>query len=78
MNRTLKDLDQIVAKTPKHYDPRAQEFRKGSRGHDVSQNVAALLQHIEFFWQLTLRRLNDRLLFGWETSVLEIPIRIRL
>ncbi len=41
------DLDQIVAKTLKHYDQRAQEYWEGTRDHDVSQNIAALLQYIE-------------------------------
>lgn len=30
-----------------HYDARAEEFRTGTRDHDVSQNLDALLRHIE-------------------------------
>jgi len=30
-----------------YYNQRAAEFRAGTRDHDVSQNIAALLQHIE-------------------------------
>ncbi len=41
------DLDRIVALTLGHYDQRAEDFRDGTRDHDVSQNIAALLRHIE-------------------------------
>jgi len=46
---TLKsqDLNQIVARTLAHYDQRAEDFWRGTRDHDVSQNIGALLQHIE-------------------------------
>src|SRR3977135_486974 len=49
MKMTLKrhDLDDISARTLDHYDRRAEDFRKGTRDHDVSQNIAALLAHIE-------------------------------
>ena len=40
-------LDQIAAQTLAHYEHHAEEFWQGTRGHDVSQNIAALLQHIE-------------------------------
>ncbi|MES2536668.1 MAG: methyltransferase domain-containing protein [Pseudomonadota bacterium] len=30
-----------------HYNRHADDFREGTRGHDVSQNIAALLSHIE-------------------------------
>ena len=30
-----------------HYNERAEDFWQGTHGHDVSQNIAALLQHIE-------------------------------
>jgi SAM-dependent methyltransferase len=42
-----QDLKNIVARTLDHYDQRAEEFRKGTCDHDVSQNIAALLRHIE-------------------------------
>ena len=42
-----RDLDKISALTLEHYDRRAEDFREGTRDHDVSQNVAALLRHIE-------------------------------
>jgi SAM-dependent methyltransferase len=35
------------ATTLAHYDARAEEFRAGTRDHDVSQNIDALLRHIE-------------------------------
>ena len=41
------DLDKISALTLEHYNQRAEDFRDGTRDHDVSQNVAALLGHIE-------------------------------
>ena len=43
---TLKrqDLDDISARTLGHYDQRAGDFWKGTREHDVSQNIAALLR----------------------------------
>jgi SAM-dependent methyltransferase len=46
---TLKrqDLEDITARTLEHYDLRAADFWKGTRDHDVSQNIAALLRHIE-------------------------------
>ena len=41
------DLAKISALTLAHYNQRAEDFREGTRDHDVSQNVAALLGHIE-------------------------------
>jgi len=41
------DLDKISALTLQHYNQRAEDFRDGTRDHDVSQNIAALLAHIE-------------------------------
>jgi SAM-dependent methyltransferase len=41
------DLTKISSLTLEHYDKRAADFWEGTRGHDVSQNIAALLQHIE-------------------------------
>lgn len=40
-------LDQIAALTLHHYNERAEEFWRGTRDHDVAQNIAALLEHIE-------------------------------
>ena len=39
--------DEIAARTLEHYDRHAEDFREGTRDHDVSQNIAALLRHIE-------------------------------
>ena len=33
--------------THEHYNQRAEEFWEGTRDHNVSQNIEALLQHIE-------------------------------
>ena len=41
------ELDKIAAVTLAHYEQNAEEFRAGTRDHDVSQNIAALLRHIE-------------------------------
>lgn len=47
MPLTPEDLQRITARTLAHYDQRAQAFWEGTRDHDVSQNIAALLQSIE-------------------------------
>lgn len=41
-----EDLARITAGTLAHYDDRAEDFWQGTRGHDVSQNIAALLRHL--------------------------------
>lgn len=41
------DLEHIATRTLEHYQRRAREFWEGTRDHDVSQNIAALLQYIE-------------------------------
>jgi len=41
------DLDSIAALTLEHYNQRAQPFCEDTRDHDVSQNIGALLGHIE-------------------------------
>ena len=43
---TAQELDQLVERTLEHYRTRAEDFREGTREHDVSQNIAALLEHI--------------------------------
>jgi len=40
-------LQKIAADTLDYYDQRAEDFWEGTRDHDVSQNIAALLQYIE-------------------------------
>src|SRR5450759_936173 len=42
-----QDLQKIARLTLEHYNQRAEEFWKGTRDHSVSQNIEALLQHIE-------------------------------
>ena len=37
----------ISSRTLRHYDQRAEAFWEGTRDHDVSQNVAALLRHLK-------------------------------
>jgi SAM-dependent methyltransferase len=46
MSQQTPDLSFITAKTLEHYDERAAEFWEGTRDHDVSQNIDALLRHI--------------------------------
>jgi SAM-dependent methyltransferase len=41
------ELDKIAAVTLAHYEQHAEEFRAGTRDHDVGQNVASLVRHIE-------------------------------
>jgi len=40
------DLDRISARTVRHYNQRAEDYREGTRDHDVRQNIDALLRHI--------------------------------
>ena len=42
-----QDLEEIAGRTLEHYDQHAEDFWQGTRDHDVSQNIEALLQHIE-------------------------------
>jgi SAM-dependent methyltransferase len=39
--------DRISAITLGHYERNAEDFFEGTRGHDVSQNIAALLAHVQ-------------------------------
>ncbi|MEQ1879505.1 MAG: class I SAM-dependent methyltransferase [Burkholderiales bacterium] len=47
MNPAPDKPSDISGITLRHYDQRAEAFWEGTRDHDVSQNVAALLKHIE-------------------------------
>ena len=42
-----QQLEKITDQTLQHYDQRAEDFWEGTRDHDVSQNIQALLQHLE-------------------------------
>jgi SAM-dependent methyltransferase len=46
MKLNAQDLEKIAAGTLEHYEQRAADFREGTSGHDVSQNIGALLKHI--------------------------------
>ena len=46
MPPTPEELDRIAALTLAHYGERAEDFWQGTRDHDVSQNIAALLRHL--------------------------------
>jgi SAM-dependent methyltransferase len=47
MALTPDELQHIAARTLAHYDEHADAYWKGTRDHDVAQNVDALLRHIE-------------------------------
>ncbi|MCY7387437.1 MAG: class I SAM-dependent methyltransferase [Burkholderiales bacterium] len=47
MKLNSEDLEKVAAHTLEHYDQRADDFWEGTRGHDVSQNIAALLKYID-------------------------------
>jgi hypothetical protein len=42
-----QDIESVAGRTLGHYNNRADDFWKGTQGHDVSQNIRTLLQHIE-------------------------------
>jgi 2-polyprenyl-3-methyl-5-hydroxy-6-metoxy-1,4-benzoquinol methylase len=46
MKRNSQDLEKIAHLALEHYNQYAEEFWQGTRDHDVSQNIAALLQYI--------------------------------
>ena len=48
------DLKTITASTLAHYDQSAVEYAQGTSDHDVSQNVATLLRHLDGAAPLTL------------------------
>jgi SAM-dependent methyltransferase len=47
MNLKQQDLQKIAGLTLEHYNQRANDFWEGTRDHDVSQNIEAMLQYIE-------------------------------
>ena len=47
MTLNTHDLKNVSDVTLEHYNNRAEDFWKGTRGHDVSQNIATLLQYME-------------------------------
>src|SRR6476620_2796624 len=47
MNLNPQDLQKISRLTLEHYEQRAESFWEGTRDHDVSQNIATLLKHID-------------------------------
>jgi len=46
MTLSSDELHHIAARTLAHYDQHAQSYWEGTRDHDVSQNIEALLRHI--------------------------------
>lgn len=46
MTPTRRELEEISTVTLQHYNTHAEDFREGTRDHDVSQNIDALLHHI--------------------------------
>jgi SAM-dependent methyltransferase len=47
MENQFLDLKTLADLTLEHYNERALEFWRGTRDHDVSQNISALLEHIQ-------------------------------
>src|SRR5215472_3891412 len=47
MKLNSQDLKNIAGLTLQYYNEHAEDFSRGTRDHDVSQNIAALLQYIE-------------------------------
>lgn len=47
MTLNRQDLEQISAGTLADYARRAAQYREGTKDHDVSQNIAELLRHLE-------------------------------
>ena len=47
MRLNPQDLEKIANLTLEHYNRCAEEFWEGTRDHDVSQNIATMLQYIE-------------------------------
>ncbi len=47
MPLTPEELDHIAASTLAHYNTCAEEYWRGTRDHDVSQNIETLLRHME-------------------------------
>jgi len=47
MKRNPQDLKKIAKVTLEHYDQHAEDFWQGTKDHDVSQNIEALLKYIE-------------------------------
>ena len=44
---SVPELNELSQRTLEHYNQRAEDFFAGTRDHDVSQNIAALLQYVE-------------------------------
>jgi hypothetical protein len=47
MKLNLLDLEKVSCVTLDHYNQHAEEFWLGTKDHDVSQNIEALLKYIE-------------------------------
>ena len=47
MKLNSQDLEKIADLTLDYYNQHAEDFWEGTRDHDVSQNIAAMLQYIE-------------------------------
>ena len=47
MTLNPQDLQKIAEVTREHYNQRAEDYWEGTRDHNVSQNIRALLQTIE-------------------------------
>jgi len=55
MKLKAQDPEDLSRRTLEHYDRHAEDFWEGTRDHDVSQNIEALLKYIESEPPLTMR-----------------------
>ena len=49
-----QELEEVATRTLAYYDQQAEDFFEGTRDHDVSQNIAALLQYIQGDFPFTI------------------------
>jgi SAM-dependent methyltransferase len=47
MMHSPQDLEKIASVALEYYDQHAEDFREGTKDHDVRQNIEALLKYIE-------------------------------
>ncbi len=55
MKLNSQDLEKITDLTLDYYNRHAEDFWEGTRNHDVSQNIASMLQHIQGERPFTIR-----------------------
>ena len=76
MQLSAEDLNQIAARTLAHYEQHARSYWEGTRDHDVSQNIAALLKHLPEEVVAQLRGLSIYELLAKERVLTALPYRV--